>query len=151
MYIIHPFPSSPQMWVVTHVYRSRLGLHTSYACATAIWWSCTVPKVHTSYCFLLASCSNNSELDSQACLAHPILSEAFYDPIKEVVMGSDFWEDRVKLNTLYNSVTLEKIDARESRTLLRSSYNSFIQSRKWSNLQQRCAGNQSATAKHQGV
>ena len=104
---------------------------TSYACVTAILWSCTLPKVHTSYCFLLASCSNDSDLDSQACLAHPVLSEAFYDPTKEALMGSGIWEELIEPNAPYNPVTMEKIDGQDSRPLLGSSYNSLIQSRKW--------------------
>ena len=34
--------------------------------------------------------------------AHPRLEESVYNPNSEVVMGSDFWEERLKLNELYH-------------------------------------------------
>ena len=47
--------------------------------------------------------------------AHPILSEKYYDPDQEVVMGSDFWEDRVKLNALHNPDTMDEFKAEKAR------------------------------------
>ena len=36
--------------------------------------------------------------------AHPYLSEAFYDPTQEVVMGSDFWEERIAASSPYYGI-----------------------------------------------
>ena len=47
--------------------------------------------------------------------AHPYLSEAFYDPTQEVVMGSDFWEDRIKLHALHNPATMDQYKAEKAR------------------------------------
>ena len=35
--------------------------------------------------------------------AHPNLGEESYDPTDEVVMGSDFWQSRQRLNALYRA------------------------------------------------
>ena len=35
--------------------------------------------------------------------AHPRLEEGNYNPRSEVVMGSDFWAERLQLNALHNS------------------------------------------------
>ena len=43
--------------------------------------------------------------------AHPILNEATYDPMEEVVMGSDYWEERTNLNGIYVAGALEEFEA----------------------------------------
>lgn len=35
--------------------------------------------------------------------AHPDLDEATYNPKQEVVMGSDYWKERIALNNLYDA------------------------------------------------
>ena len=47
--------------------------------------------------------------------AHPILFEAKYDPTAEFVMGSDFWEERMALNSLYHPQTMGKYKAEKSK------------------------------------
>lgn len=47
--------------------------------------------------------------------AHPILSEAAYDPTADVVMGSDYWEERIALNSLYDPLTMGRYKAEKTR------------------------------------
>ena len=48
--------------------------------------------------------------------AHPVLSEATYNPKSEVVMGSDYWNERATLNNIY--ITGTSADFQQAKTKL---------------------------------
>ena len=45
----------------------------------------------------------------------PFVAEATYDPTAEVVMGSDFWEERIAVNSLYHPLTMGRYKAEKAR------------------------------------
>ena len=47
--------------------------------------------------------------------AHPILNEASYDPTEEVVMGSDYWEERTKLNNVFTTASMDKYEKEKTK------------------------------------